>query len=266
MKRAIRSKRSQAAHCPAGISRLAGLLVLVALAGFQPGRSFAQTPASAVSDGQSIELSRTSINGVVPGGDVLSAPQHEGASGDVHYVADWVASTRDNQELPYILVDKVNAMVFVFDAEGGLQAKSAALLGMVPGDGSADGVGSRALSAIAPNDRTTPAGRFMASVGPDLKGKDILWIDYDSALALHRVAKGTPAERRAQRLESPTPGDNRISYGCINVPVSFYETFIGPAFSQTGGVVYILPEMSSARELFKQDVTGTTTEAVHGTR
>jgi len=235
--------------------------MLVALAGFQPGRSIAQPVASAVSDGQSIGISPASSNGGDRGRELPSAPLHEVASGEVHYVADWVASTRDNQDLPYILVDKVNAMVFVFDAAGGLQAKSAALLGMVPGDGSADGVGRRALSAIGPNDRTTPAGRFMASVGPDLKGKDILWIDYDTALALHRVAKGTPAERRAQRLESLTPGDNRISYGCINVPVPFYETFIGPAFSQTGGVVYILPEMSSARELFKPDVPGTTLKA-----
>lgn len=190
-----------------------------------------------------------------------AAPDLQGASTDVRYVADWVQATRDNQAMPYVIIDKVDAKVYVFDAEGRLQGTSAALLGMVPGDGSADGIGNRALSSIAPVDRTTPAGRFIASLGPDLNGKDILWVDYDTALALHRVGRGTPAERRAQRLASPGPQDNRITYGCINVPVAFYEKIVSPAFRGSSGVVYILPEMSAARELFKSDVAKPEAEA-----
>lgn len=174
----------------------------------------------------------------------------ESASAEVRYVAGWIATSSDNESLPYIIVDKVNARVYAFDAEGALQGVAPALLGMVPGDHSAAGVGNQPLSAIGADERTTPAGRFVASLGRDLHGQDILWVDYDSALALHRVVKGTPAERRAQRLESPTSRDNRISYGCINVPVAFYEKVISPAFTHSSGVVYILPEMSAARELF----------------
>ena len=111
-------------------------------------------------------------------------------------------------------------------------------------------LGERKLSAVTPQERTTPAGRFVASLAPDLKGQEILWIDYDSALALHRVAKGTPAERRAERLQSASPDDNRISYGCINVAVAFYEGVVSPAFSHSNGVVYILPETRAAREVF----------------
>lgn len=192
----------------------------------------------------------------------MAALQREAASGEVHYVAGWVARTSDNQAQPYIIIDKVDARVYVFDAAGRLQGTAPALLGMVQGDGSAAGVGNRALSAIGPADRTTPAGRFAASLGRDLKGQDILWVDYDTSLALHRVVKGTPAERRVQRLESATALDNRISYGCINIPVAFYEAFVRPAFTHSSGVVYILPEMSTASEMFKPGGAAPTAEPV----
>jgi hypothetical protein len=176
--------------------------------------------------------------------------QGESAGPEVTHVADWAVDSGDNGGMPYLIVDKANARVFVFDARGRLQGAQPALLGMVRGDGTAKGIGDKKLSAIRPEDRTTPAGRFVASLGPDLHGQDILWIDYASALALHRVVKGQPAERRAQRLDSATADDNRISYGCINVPVPFFETVVGPAFARSSGVVYILPETGPARALF----------------
>lgn len=177
----------------------------------------------------------------------------ESGSADVQYVAGWVKRTGDNGEMPYLIIDKVNARVFLMDASGRLQGEAPALLGMVQGDGSAAGIGDRKMSAIAPEERTTPAGRYLASLGQDLHGQDILWIDYDNAIALHRIAKGTPLERRAQRLQSETSLDNRISYGCINVPVKFYEGLVRPTFIDTSGVVYILPEMSSVRDMFKSN-------------
>ena len=177
--------------------------------------------------------------------------QRESASPEVVHVAHWVMDSGDNGGLPYLIVDKVNAKVFVFDARGRLQGAEPALLGMVPGDGTADGIGEQKLAAIRPEDRTTPAGRFVASLDRDLQGQSILWIDYASALALHRVVKGKPAERRAQRLASATSQDNRISYGCINVPVKFFEEIVAPAFRDTNGIVYILPETGTARALFR---------------
>jgi hypothetical protein len=176
--------------------------------------------------------------------------QQQSPSSEAKHVADWVVVSGDNGGMPYLIVDKVNAKVFVFDARGRLQGAEPALLGMEQGDGTAAGIGDQKLSAIRPEDRTTPAGRFVASLDRDLQGQSILWIDYASALALHRVVKGKPAERRAQRLESATPEDNRISFGCINVPVNFFETVVAPVFSKTNGIVYILPEAGTARALF----------------
>ena len=171
-------------------------------------------------------------------------------SSEVRQVAHWAIDSKDNDGLPFVIVDKVNARVFVFDAHAVLQGTAPALLGLTRGDGAVAGIGDQKMSTIRPADRTTPAGRFVASLGRDPQGHDILWIDYDNAIALHRVVKGTPTERRAQRLASETAGDNRISYGCINVPVKFYEAWIRPAFLHSSGIVYILPEMRTAHEMF----------------
>lgn len=165
-------------------------------------------------------------------------------------VTAWIRETADNQGLPFLIVDKVNAQVLVFDPEGRLQGTAPALLGLTRGDISPPGVGDRPLSAIAPADRITPAGRFMASMGENLGGKGILWIDYAAALSLHAVITTRPADRRLQRLATATPQDNRISFGCVNVPSKFYEEVVQPAFNGTVGIVYILPESGSIADVF----------------
>ena len=166
-------------------------------------------------------------------------------------LADWVVDSSDNNRLPFAIVDKVNAQVFVFDAQGQLKGAAAVLLGLAVGDDSVPGIGQRKLSSIRPEERTTPAGRFVASLARDIHGQEVLWVDYDTAVSLHPVVKGTPKERRAERLASPSPLDKRISYGCINVPVSFYEKVVSPTFTGTSGIVYVLPETRPAREVFR---------------
>ena len=75
-------------------------------------------------------------------------------------------------------------------------------------------------------------------------------MDYEAAVSLHRVITTKPEERRLERLATRTPLDNRISYGCINVPARFYETVVSPAFAGTDGIVYVLPETRPARKVF----------------
>ena len=149
-----------------------------------------------------------------------------------------------------MIIDKVQARVFVFDAQGQLRAAAPVLLGLAIGDHTVPGIGQRKLSSIRPDERTTPAGRFVASLDRDIHGDEVLWVDYDSALSLHRLVKGQPKERRAERLASPTPLDNRVSFGCINVPPKFYEQVISPSFTGTNGIVYVLPEIRSAHDVF----------------
>jgi hypothetical protein len=124
------------------------------------------------------------------------------------------------------------------------------LLGAARGDDTVPGIGDRAYSAMPPETRTTPAGRFVAALGSNTRGEDVVWVDYEAAVDIHRVVTTNPKERRLERLATPTPLDNRISYGCINVPKRFYENVVRPAFRRTHGIVYVLPEARTAREVF----------------
>jgi hypothetical protein len=174
-------------------------------------------------------------------------------------VADWVIDSGDNHGLPFVIIDKVDAKVFVFYADGRLRGAAPALLGLARGDDSVPGIGNRKMSSMRPEERTTPAGRFVASLGHNFNGEDLLWVDYDGAVSLHRVVTNRPKERRLQRLSTPTPLDNRISFGCINVPVKFYNNVVNPAFTGTNGIVYVLPETRPVNETFSSfyDVEGT---------
>jgi len=161
--------------------------------------------------------------------------------------AGWVIASGDSRGLPFVIVDKMNAEVSVFYPDGRLRGGAAALLGMAHGDDSVPGIGQRKLSSITPKERTTPAGRFVAALGNDLGKKNILWIDYDAALSLHRVI---PTKSRLNRLATASILDNRISFGCINVPAKFFDTVVEPSFTGTKGIVYILPETRSIQAVF----------------
>ena len=234
--------------CRRGMCMAHGVAVMAVLLALHPERAGAAEAEVGKGSG-----SIPALQAQAPVAQGLPDWARESTSPDVRYMARWVAESGDNAGMPYVIIDKVNARVFVLDAGGHLKGTAPALLGMVAGDRSVAGIGDQKVSAIRPENRTTPAGRFVASVGRDLHGQDIVWIDYPTALAMHRVVKGTPSERRAQRLASATPEDNRISYGCINVPVLFYEKVVGPAFARSNGVVYILPELSPARDMFGGD-------------
>ena len=174
----------------------------------------------------------------------------ERASPDARQIADWIVDAADNGGLPFVIVDKADARVFVFDAAGRIRGAAPALLGAARGDYTVPGIGDRQYSEMPPKTRTTPAGRFVAALGMSTRGEDVLWVDYEGAVSLHRVVTKNPGERRLERLATPTPLDNRISYGCINVPAQFYEAVIRPTFIGTEGIVYVLPETAPARELF----------------
>jgi hypothetical protein len=174
----------------------------------------------------------------------------ESASPDVRHVADWIVHADDNRKLPFVIVDKTNGKVFVFYADGRLRGAAPALLGLAVGDDAVPGIGERKLSTIRPEERTTPAGRFEASLDRNLRGSEILWVDYETAISLHPVATGNARERRAKRLATPSPRDNRITFGCINVPADFFRNVVRTAFQGTNGIVYVLPETRSPQQVF----------------
>ena len=166
----------------------------------------------------------------------------ESASADVRFAADWVAGNADNQRLPFVIVDKKNAQAFVFGADRRLRGVTSVLLGLAVGDGGLTDMSGRQISSLRPEERTTPAGRFASEPGRNLQGEPIIWIDYAAKLAIHRLRPDLQQQRRAQRMASSSADDNRISMGCIVVPVAFYENVIQPVLGKTRSVVYVLPE------------------------
>jgi len=155
-------------------------------------------------------------------------------SADARHLADWIADTRDNGTSDFIIIDKRHARVYVFDAKARLRGANPVLLGAARGDDSVPGIGLRPI----------------AEGGRNLKGEDIVWVDYDAAVSMHRVRATKPSEQRLERLATPTVDDNRISYGCINVPVAFYETHVRPTVAKNRAIVYVLPEVKPVQQVF----------------
>lgn len=171
-------------------------------------------------------------------------------SDEARHLARWAMHSRDTQGMPFVIVDKKNVTVHVFSRDGKLRGTTPVLLGSAIGDDSVDGIGERELSGILPHERTTPSGRFVTMPGRNSAGEDIVWVDYDAAVSMHRVRATVASERRLQRLASATPDDNRISFGCINVPVQFYDEMIHPVLGAARAVVYVLPETRTVRDEF----------------
>lgn len=179
-------------------------------------------------------------------------------SAEVRHLAAWIADSRDNGAAGFAIVDKTHAVVHVFDAQARLRASSPVLLGSARGDDSVPGIGTRPVEQVRPHERTTPAGRFVAEPGRNALGEDVIWVDYGAAVSMHRVRTTHAAERRAERLASATIDDNRISYGCINVPAAFYDAHIQPTFAARRAVVYVLPETRPLQQVFgSYDVAST---------
>jgi hypothetical protein len=170
-------------------------------------------------------------------------------SGVAAQLADWVVASGDNGGRPFVIVDKTAADLFVFDARGRLQGAAPVLVGLAAGDGSSAGVGDRDLAAIPPDERTTPAGRFVAGFGAASGDRTVLWVDYADAISLHPVVTSNPREHRLQRLRSPVPEEHRITYGCINVPAAFYRDVVLTTFAG-GGIVYVLPDTQPLEQVF----------------
>ena len=172
------------------------------------------------------------------------------ASTNAQKLVRWATDTADHRGMPFAVIDKPAARIHVFSARGQWLGSAPVLLGAALGDRSAPDIGTRPLSQIRPEERTTPAGRFVTEPGRNLRGDDIVWIDYDSAVSLHRVRSVSASERRLQRLASPGARDKRISYGCVNAPEAFYNQLIAPLLGKAPGVVYVLPDTEPFASIF----------------
>lgn len=222
------------------------ITVLPALAGLA---LLAAAPAgaaeSASAPASSQEAATESVTASGPADEEVQAER----SDEVSRVVRWVASSRDNRSLPYVVIDKKAARAYLFSAQGKALSDAPVLIGVQPGDEATPGIGAKSLSEIGPAERTTPAGRFLAKFGKAAGNQKVLWVDYATSVALHTIPVGNK-EKRRERMLSKTIEDNRITFGCINVPKVFYNKGVVPLFQKKGGYVYVLPDIKPIEEVF----------------
>ncbi|MEO5687160.1 MAG: hypothetical protein ABIR54_07335 [Burkholderiaceae bacterium] len=180
---------------------------------------------------------------------------------DARQMADWVVERRDNGHMPFIVLDKRDARLYVFEAGGRLLDQTPVLLGSAHGDETYPGIGDVPIAQVKPFQRTTAAGRFVTRPGLDADHTDVVWLDYDAGLAMHRVINKVKAEHRLQRIASANPKVRRISWGCINIPIAFFDSYVSPVFGKRAGVTYVIPERKSFAEVFEQGGDNTATVA-----
>lgn len=174
-----------------------------------------------------------------------------GASPAARRLLDWVRRTGDAKGRPFAVVDKRAAHIHVFHADGRLAGHSPALLGSTFGDHTVPGVGARAQTgSVGVDERTTPAGRFDAQPGRNDKGEHVVWVDYASAFAIHRLRPGFAYQARSVRLATDSPDARRVSWGCVVVPVAFYAQVIERVLGASRSVVYVLPEAGPMHAVF----------------
>ena len=196
-----------------------------------------------------VVLIRGATAGTAPPAPVSADFGETEASAQAIRLAGWVARSRDNAGAQFIVIDKKRAELLVFDGRARLRAATPILIGSAAGDDTVAGVGQKPLASVNPEERTTPAGRFVAQSGRNLRGEGVLWVSYADAVSIHPVLLNNPDERRLERLASPTVEDNRVSYGCINVPTEFYEATILPMLAART-IVYVLPETRPLEQVF----------------
>ena len=194
-----------------------------------------------------------------------AAPAHladfagQAPSPDARVLANWVAATDDNKDRAFVIVDKKDARAYVFTPDDRLADSAPVLVGQAHGDEVLPGSGDKSPAEMTPEEKTTPAGRFVAEPGENASKEDVIWVDYDDAISMHRVRPTVASEHRLERLASPAADDNRISFGCINLPVTFYEDVARPMVQKYGAVIYVLPEVKTLQQVFgAYDVTDPT--------
>lgn len=146
---------------------------------------------------------------------------------------------------PYVLIDKPNATGYIIGADHRVQATFPVLLGRERGD--QPNTVNVKIDSPSARGATTPAGMFRLS-RERLTEKD--FEEYNDNIfrlegpgtggnSIHETWRGELTSRE-HALATPTPEDNRVSWGCVNISKGVFETHVKQLPS--GTVVWITPE------------------------
>ena len=191
-------------------------------------------------------------------GESLSALESVDASDDARYVERWIHEKGDDHGRPFVIVDKKAARIYVFGAGGKFVGESSTILGQSHGDVPVPGAGQKDPSRLLPYERKTPAGRFESLPGKNLHGEPVVWVDYDTGIAIHRVRPGISQMQRDASLATEDPNNKRLSLGCVVVPEDFFWSVVLPTMGHVRGTVYVLPEDGPVQAMFAEPKSDTT--------
>ena len=194
-------------------------------------------------------------------GEPAAALEAVDASADALYAEHWIHAKADHRGRPFAIVDKKAARIYVFGAGGTLLGMSSTILGQSRGDVPVPGAGQKSPASLLPSERRTPAGRFESQPGRNLHGEPVVWVDYATGIAIHRVRPGLSQLQRQASLATQDPDSKRLSLGCVVVPENFFLSVVLPALGHGRGMVYVLPEDGPVEAMFDGPGQGGSTVA-----
>ncbi|MCK7506105.1 MAG: hypothetical protein MZV70_19845 [Desulfobacterales bacterium] len=102
------------------------------------------------------------------------------------------------------------------------------MLGMAIGDDAVPVLATGKCRPSVPRSAPRPQAALFPTWVSITTKRDILWVDYDGA-DVHASGGDEQATKQPPGAFSHTnASDNRISYGCINVPVKFFNNVLKP--------------------------------------
>jgi hypothetical protein len=145
-----------------------------------------------------------------------------------------------NHSTPAVITaDKTNGTISVYWPDTNTTITKPALFGKVK----SNALNLERYDRPGPFNNITPAGSFPVTkmVSWRLNESMLVFINGKATvLAIHPLWNGNPDQRRIQRLNSPSPDDNRITGGCINVDETFFYSVLNQL--PDGTILNILPE------------------------
>lgn len=211
-------------------------------------------PASGLNNDYSINVPkafRTTIEVKAQVPDAAKAKMSTLAQGVYESMAPVAAKTGKG----FIIADKPNGMLHVFNVDGSVLAQEPALYGKEK----ADVLGK--VSSLEGGAKVTPAGTFTMQYETDTEYAgghrfSLAETSMDGGvIAIHAAWFGDAKEKRAERLKSATAEDNRISYGCINTTHDLFLNKLMPRADEfNDGLVFVLPDATEKTgEMFKPE-------------
>lgn len=151
-----------------------------------------------------------------------------------------VAELMKTNTAKFIVADKKEGYLYLVDPTTNEILKAPALYGRGIGDVlPADDLNVKKSQYS----NITPSGEFKVTrmYSTKLRQYILVFLEGKTAvMAIHKLYTGNKAQRREERIQSADPNEKRITNGCINIPVDFWDLYLERIPDNTK--LYVLPD------------------------